>query len=231
MLTSSSNPPCIEQLEDRTLLAALAVYYPLVARAWWLDQNPRGSASEKEFIARKMTHFDGQRVFQRISTPPGEQKTIEYESYGPDGGVLLHGFKEGSLTFNFDPPVTLPLQTTPGTRSISTGTVIMSEPRISMEGPYRVAFTVLQPARVRVPAGTFSTVKIRMNLSMTATFDQQGVKARMKITGTETQWLAKRVGAVKTVHQLNGLTEINGEQKTTESGSTTVLKDYFIPRK
>jgi len=224
----------LECLESRTHLAAaplLADYEPLVPGAQWVynsvDDGKR--TTDTETISPQMKRMHGQRVFEQIDDSSDGSRSWSYVNVSASGQLQQHGGKDEDSNMWVTPPMLFPKLAKPGQRSVSDGKTDLILFGYHMTGRFHSEMEVLGQERVTVPAGTFSTIRVRGTMELTAEYHKRGVNISVKLTGSGVDWLAKGVGTVKDNSVSHIKASVNDKHKTVDSKSRSVLKSYSIP--
>jgi hypothetical protein len=186
-------------------------------------------STSTETIARGTVRIHGQRAFQVIEDDK-DGRSISFESISRSGALQLHRIKDDDATITFNPPVTSPKFVKLGQRAILEGELdfVMASRPIRMTGEYRVEILIAGKEEVRVPAGTFSTVKIQMKLQVSAEYHKGPIDLEISSTGTITSWSAKGVGTVKSSGKSHTEMAGNGRHKVEDSVFKSSLRSYTI---
>jgi hypothetical protein len=220
----------VESLEQRTHLAVspFSAYMPLVHGAKWVyeevDDGKR--VTETETIAPRKTSVNNEMAFRRISRDSNGDTDSSLENLSPQGIFQLH--RAGGMTFV--PPIRFPELPLVGERARTQGGLHMRVGERTFVGIFNVLVDILAKERVRVPAGTFSTIKVRMTVNVTVEHREPGVNVKARFKGTDTVWLARGVGGVKAVGKAQSDVTLNGKRELDDHLSSSVLRSYSIPR-
>jgi hypothetical protein len=223
----------LEELEQRTHLAAsqLSDFMPLTLGSQWVYNEVEDGvrSTSTETIAASTVRIHGQRTFQSIEED-SDGRSISLYSISSSGAVQLHRIRDEDSTITFNSPVTFPKYFRLGQRAIVEGEmeIVMYSGQIRMKGEYHVEILSARREQVRVPAGTFSTLKVEMKLEMSAEYHKGGVNIEVSSTGVLTDWSAKGVGSVKSSDKSHTELAVNGRHKVDDSTSRSSLRSYTI---
>ena len=209
----------------------LADYEPLVQGAQWIynDVDDGKRSTETETISPQMKRMHGQWVFEQVTDYSDGTQSRDYMNYSASHQLQLHRSVDADSDIGFSPPLLFPLRAIAGQRIVSDGKVDAILFSISMTGRYHNVTEVLGKERVTVPAGTFSTIKVRTTGEFTVEYHKRGVNVSMKMSGTSIDWVAKGVGSVKSNSVNHIEATVNNKHKKGDTKSRSTLKSYSIP--
>ena len=214
----------LECLEQRTHLTAapLVEYWPLVPGATWMYDTQGGGAGlrswEKETILPRQKITYGVKAFQRLGQSSDGDVNVSLETLSAGG--LFGLLKRDQVAFQS--PILFPQLAAAGERLRTQG---QADARVLdwfiVNNDFRANVRVLGNESVKVPAGTFSTVKVRMTATvivhrhMPKFVDppNQATDVNGTIKITETEWLAQGVGAVKTISKRHLNMKVNNNRR------------------
>jgi hypothetical protein len=230
---SSQSTPCVaEALEQRAHLAVtpLSAYWPLKPGWRWVYNESSGPvrATSTEKIMADTVLVHGERAFQRLTTDP-DGELIGLENVSASGRVQWHRVTDDTLIMTFSPAWAFPKYARVGQRSTLEGGVDMKEGGVRLRGQYQVDIQVLKMEKIKVPAGTFSTVKIQMSIDISVEYHRGGHDASLRATGTDTQWLAKGIGKVKEIDTHHLVSSIDGKRKVEDDTVKNALRSFTRP--
>jgi len=221
-------------LEQRTHLAAaspLSDYMPLTPGSQWVYNEVEDGvrSTSTETIAASTVRIHGQRTFQSIEEDT-DGRSVSLYSVSPSGAIQLHRIKDEDSIIIFKSPVTYPKYFRLGQRAIVEGEIefVLYSGQIRMKGEYHVEILSARKEQVRVPAGTFSTLKIEMKLEMSAEYHKDGINIEISSSGVVTDWSAKGVGSVKSSGTSHLKLAANGRHKVEDSNFKSSLRSYTI---
>jgi len=220
----------IERLEERRLLAVtyLSTYNPLTPGSWWMyneiDEGKRLTETDK--ILPQTVNVQGETFFQLKNIPSRGHATIDLVNLSAAGQLQNAASNGRDGNVQFTPPVKMPLLARKGDKAVSVGKANWLIEGHHLVGTYRVVSVVAGFGRVTVPAGTFSTVRIKMSVSMAAKDRDSSLAVRA--SGTIVTWLAKGVGTVKDTSNEHTDVTAGGRHEESDDEGTSVLRKYFI---
>ena len=232
-VSSHSQMFVVEELEQRAHLAAsqLSDYMPMTPGSQWVynevDDGVRSTSTET--IAASTVRIHGQRTIQSIEED-SSGRSISLYSISPSGEIQLQRIKDEDSTITFNSPVTYPKYFRLGQRAIIEGEVeiVFYSGQIRMKGEYHAEILSARREQVRVPAGTFSTLKVEMKLEMSGEYHKGGVNIEFSAAGVVTDWSAKGVGSVKSSDKSHLEMAVNDRHKVEDSVSKSSLRSYTI---
>jgi hypothetical protein len=121
----------------------------------------------------------------------------------------------------------LPRLAKAGQHTQGEGAVVVAS-SLRLEGQYTFDFTVLKTERLRVPAGTFSCIRIRMNLDLNVGHHDAQGDISIDVASTATIWWAKGIGLVKEAATAHVEATINGGHQVKNTATTTTLSSYHM---
>jgi hypothetical protein len=171
-----------------------------------------------------MRRLHGQSVFQRIVDSSDGERVFNYENYSANGQYQLHQIGNSSLLIGFNPPIAFPKFAKLGQSTSMEGRAEMRDGSRRLTGKYHAEIRVLGNEPMRVPAGTFSCVKVQAKVEWSFTYHNDS----FSYTDTQTDWLGKGVGPVKWIEKTHLVETNNGRRKVEDGVSKSVLKSYSI---
>jgi hypothetical protein len=207
---------------------------------WRYDIEQHGNGrveSETERILPRQFMIRGERTFQRVGRESDGDVNVSLEQFGAEGAIELH--KRGKSEFH--EPILLPHRATVGQRVRSEGeSAAKVLDWFIVDNAYTANVRILDKERIRVAAGTFSTVKVRVSVEIAVdSFQPRAFRetewvgpATLKgtIRRSQTLWLARGVGAVKSISKEHFRMTVNGERITQDETTTRTLRSYSIPK-
>jgi hypothetical protein len=225
IFTSSSF--VVESLEQRRHLAAtlLSAYVPMIRSSSWEYQvidNGRHQTRTDTLIGR-MTRVHGQSAFKLVHKYSDRSDNYDLENLSQSGQIQWHLLGDVSFT----PAMILPRLAKSGQHTHGEGAASVTA-AFRPRGQYTVDFTVLKAERVQVPAGTFSCVKVRMNLDLNVGHHDAQDDISIHVVSSATIWWAKGIGMVKEAATAKAEATVNGDHQVSNSATTTTLSSYHI---
>jgi hypothetical protein len=221
----------LEELEQRAHLAAtlLSAYWPLTQGSTWqfLDVDDGKSSTSTETILSGTEAANGERALRRASDDE-DGRDISLENYSRDGRLQFHGVRADEGGMKFHPAVAYPKFATPGAHVTDEGTIDMRYRSVPLKGTYHFEIRVLKREQVKVAAGTFSTIKVQMIQEFVVENHRNGHDIVLKFSGTDTQWLAKGVGRVKSVGDSHIRITADGKSDRDDGVDKSALQSYSI---
>lgn len=144
--------------------------------------------------------------------------TGDIDYYTNDGnGILLHRVKDkdGQVTTLSPPVLMAPSEMRIGENFNSTGYATFQASGNSASLQYSSTTKVVSVENITVPAGTFTAVKLELSLHIYGSVNGQNFDE----TETDTSWLAKNIGPLKTTE------DYQGSLKTEQLSSLTIDHD------
>ena len=217
----------MEALEERRHLSAtlLSEYYPMVRSSSWaykVIDNGRHQTRTDTIIGR-MTRVHGQSAFTLVHKYSDRSDNVDLENHSQSGQIQWHRLGDVSFT----PAMILPRLAKAGQHTHGEGNAVAAA-AFRPQGQYTVDFTVLKGERIQVPAGTFSCIKVRMNLDLNVGHHDAQADISMHVVASATSWWAKGIGLVKEVATGQAEVTINGDHQVKNTAETTTLSSYHI---
>ena len=222
-----------EKLEPRLLLASpsTAEYYPLTPTAEWeyaVTEDGGGSDTLDVRVARGTRRINKQDA-QRVFYDDGGDRIQTFQNINAKGKLQIHGgtFDDGELILR--PGVILPSRLTPGTVKRTRGDIDFEYEGFEGDGNYTSTVRIGKKRQVTVPAGTFSAVRVRMDLRFNAEEDiafGEGPEADGRLT--HVMWLARGVGVVRAEQSYEVEADFVIDEESREGSSVQVLRSYSI---
>ena len=217
----------VEELEQRRHLAAtlLSAYYPLIRSSTWsykVIENGHHS-TRTDTIRGRMTRVHGESAFRVLHKYSDRADNYDLDNYSQSGQIQWHRLGDVSFT----PQMILPRLARWRQHAHSEGTAVVSG-AFRPEGQYTVKFTVLKAERIKVPAGTFSCIRVRMDLEMNVSHHDAQGDISIIVASIATSWWAKGIGVVKEVATSRAEAMINGSNQVKVTLTTTTLSSYHI---
>jgi hypothetical protein len=220
----------IERLEERRLLAVayLSAYSPMTVGSWWtydkIDDGKRLKETDK--VLPQTVDVQGETFFQMKNMPSRGHASIDLANVSAAGQLQTAGTNSRDGNVQFTPPVKLPLLAKKGDKAVSVGKTNMLIEGHHLVGTYRIVTVVAGFGRVTVPAGTFSTVRIKMSISMGA--KDRDSSLAMRSSGTVVTWMAKGVGPVKSTSTGHTDVSAGGRHEESDDETMSVLRKYSL---
>lgn len=219
----------MEELEQRQHLAAtlLSAYWPLQPGSEWVfnEVNDGKNRTDTLRILSGTVPVHGERAFQVVEDA-GEGPSTSLQNISASGKIQIHRSygDDGRMTFN--PAFAYPKLAKVGQRSVMDGAVDLVIDGVHLKGHYHVDAQVAKTEQVRVAAGVFSTVKIQTTASMVFRYSAPGRKISLRMSSSDSLWLAKGVGKVKEIVRNHSETNINGKRKVDDGVCKDALRSY-----
>jgi hypothetical protein len=225
--TLEGNTPAVEQgLCTNT-------YYPVRQGATWAYKSTGGPAGEYSFTDTiNSVRADGFTLSTQIGNLTRAQEwtcTAEGISAlqlgGAPAAMLNSQNIQLNLQFNNVTGVTFPAQIQPGDRWQQMmdleGNATMMNEEAGATGNAQMNFSALGNESVTVPAGTFESLKVNVDVTLSINASYQGMTLPVTFSGQYTYWFAPDVGWVKS----SGTGNVLGSSFS----DTTELQSYTIP--
>lgn len=209
------------------------LYYPVRQGATWTYKSTGGPAGEYSFTDTiTSVRQDGFTLSTQIGdvTPTQEWTcTAEGLSALQLGGAPAAMLNSQNIHLNLNVDnvtgVTFPSQINPGDRWQQnldvTGSVEAFNDEAEATGSVQMNFDALGNESVTVPAGTFGSLKVEVDVTLSVNATYQGITLPVSFFGKYTYWFAPNVGWVKA----SGTGNVLGNSFT----DTTELQSYHIP--
>lgn len=209
------------------------LYYPVRQDATWTYKSTGGPAGEYSFIDTiTSVRQDGFTLSTQIGQVTRVQEwtcTTEGLSALQLGGAPAAMLNSQNIQLNLDihnaAGVAFPSQISPGSQwqhnMDVTGNVTAFNEEAEAAGTVHMSFNAVGNESVTVPAGTFESLKVEVDVSLNVNATYEGITLPVSFTGDYTYWFAPNVGWVKA----SGTGSVLGNSFT----DTTELQSYNIP--
>ena len=198
-------------------------YMPLrLGNRWFYDVNDAGALEVMITSVSRRMLFNG-KATMLLSRYSRSSSGESYVAHVPGGSVVEHGFwssHELMTQTNETPILSLPGRIKVGASFSNSGTLKVRYQGYHFKGFWSSQLTVAKAEAVKVPAGTFSTVRIDRTVTYTYILPDDEVSVRFH----ESSWFALGVGIVKLVTRELGSLD-NGDR---HSSLVAVLKAHGL---
>jgi len=203
----------------------LSEYYPMIRSSSWVYKviDNGHHKTRTDTIIGRMTTVHGHSAFTQVHKWSDGVENADLENYSRTGQIQWHRLGDVSFT----PPLILPRLAKAGQHTHGEGAAVATA-AFRPEGQYTVDFTVLKAEQIRVPAGTFSCVKVRMDLDLNVGRHSAQDDISIHVVASATSWWAKGIGMVKEVATGRAEATINGDHQVKKTAQTTTLSSYHI---
>jgi len=209
------------------------VYYPVRQGATWTYKSTGGPAGEYSFTDTiSAVRADG----FTLSTQIGELTRTQEWTCTSEGltALQLGGAPAAMLNSQNIAPdldisnatgLTFPSQINPGSQWQQNmdvaGNVTAFNEQAEATGNVQMSFNAVENENVTVPAGTFETLKVEVDVTLNVNATYEGITLPVSFMGNYTYWFAPNVGWVKA----SGAGNVLGNSFS----DTTELQSYNIP--
>lgn len=222
-----------ERLEPRVLLASPAVsdYYPLTPSSHWtydVTEEDGGTDTLDVRVTGRTRQVNRQEA-RVVTYSEGDDTINTFQNYNDKGKLLIHGgsFEEGELIFQ--PGIKLPGRLREGYVRRESGDIDFEYDDFNGDGNYTATTRIGGARQVTVPAGTFSAIRVRVDIEFDAEEDiafGAGPEAQGKVT--HIMWLAAGVGVVRAEQRYEVEADFVIDEESESGESVQVLRSYTV---
>ena len=182
--------------------------------------------TETHTITGETKEIHGQRAFVRLETSSDGDSSQTLANLNSQGALQLHRMAD----ITFTPPLVFPKYAKVGQSTHMEGKADVVIDNLHPRGRYRADIRVLSIESVKVPAGTFSSVRVRIDFDVSLEEHDSKVDLSISAAGGETRWLVKRIGMVESLSSGQTNITMNGRHKLINDQVKSVMTRYSIPR-
>jgi hypothetical protein len=222
-----------DTLEPRLLLASPATseYYPLTPTSHWeysVAEEDGGSDTLNVKVARGTRRVNKEDA-RRVIYSDGSDDIQTFQNFNEKGQLHVHGGLFEDADLDLQPPITLPARLRPGVVKRTRGDIDVEIEGFEGDGNYTATVRVGKERQITVPAGTFSAVRVRVDLAFEAEDEilfGEGPEADGHVT--HVMWLAKGVGVVRAEQSYEVEADLIVDNEKRSGSSVQQLRSYTI---
>ena len=230
---SSRSRNMTDKLEPRLLLAgpATSEYYPLTPTSRWeyaVTEDGGGTDTLNVKVARG-TRRIGKEDVNRVIYSDGEDDIQTFQNFNQKGQLRIHGGSFEDVDLDLQPPIRLPARLEPGLVKRTRGDIDVEIEGFEGDGDYTATVRAGKPRQITVPAGTFSAIRVRVDLAFEAEDEivfGEGPEADGHLT--HVMYIAKGVGVVRAEQSYEVEADLIVDNEERSGSSVQQLRSYTI---